>query len=46
MKVCDGNIFPDNDNFKKVVKMIYADIKADIKQQDIVELVAVSYHAL
>ena len=33
MKVCDGNIFPDNDNFKKVVKMIYADIKAGIKQQ-------------
>ena len=32
--------------FQKVVKMISADVKADVKQQEIKELVAVSYKFL
>ena len=32
--------------FYKVVKMISADVKADVKQQQIIELVAASYNVL
>ena len=33
-------------NFKKVLKMFFADTKADTKHQAIIELVAVSYNIL
>ena len=44
-KICDKNLFSNNIewNSKKLWKIISADAKANIKQQEIKELVAVSY---
>ena len=45
-KSCDKNLFSDNVEWssENVWKMMPADVKANIKQQEIRDLVAVSYN--